>query len=143
MADFWISIVAAFIVYSLKAFLLNMVKPCFKEMILRHKMLKHNAAGRTGDSGSSKQKLQKPPINEKLLETKARSATDKLFFANYFSLTAFVGYILIKDKPWLPWYLGGHSGNDSVMEGFVNMPFTPMDETLYYIGLVTLGHPLQ
>ena len=84
----------------------------------------------------------KKVINEKLLDTKAKHASDKLFFVVYYTMTSIAWYYQIYDKTWLPWYLGGAKENVSIMSGFVNMPFTPLDEKLYFFGLFMLGQPL-
>ena len=101
--------------------------PKFRAVIHKHKSQATFADG------------TKKPVNEKLIDVKAISAADKLFYTCYFSMTTIIMYQVIKDKPWLPWYLGGASDNVSIMSGFDNIPFTPMDEKLYFIGLLLLG----
>ena len=47
---------------------------------------------------------------------------------------------MIKDESWLPWYLGG---SGFVNSGLENVPFTPMNPTIYTFGLIFLGYPVQ
>ena len=40
----------------------------------------------------------------------ARKASENLFGVFYFIFASFYGWMLLKDTPWLPWYLGGMQG---------------------------------
>ena len=58
------------------------------------------------------------------------------------SLASIGCYMVMKDEPWVPWYMGG-SNEGNIGEGFANMPFTPMSKGCYIFGLILLGKPLQ
>lgn len=49
-------------------------------------------------------------------------------------------WLVIRGKPWTPWFMGG-SGNFA--DGFIDMPFSQMDTEGYYFGLILLGLPLM
>ena len=53
---------------------------------------------------------------------------------------AFGNWYLMKDKYWLPWYVGG---TGQLSEAFPNCPFSPMDWNMYVCGLVLLGYPIR
>ena len=77
---------------------------------------------------------------QEFFEFKARKAAEKVFnFFWHLSVTV-ANYYLMRDAEWLPDYLGG---TGDMKLGFVDMPFTPMNEPLYILGLVMLGHPLS
>ena len=56
------------------------------------------------------------------------------------SFAAGGAYYVMYDQPWCDWYFGG---SGTLLNGFENMPFTPMYELNYYWGLFILGHPIQ
>ena len=111
--DLYLSFIAAIVVWSLKKIAFITMMPCMLGVIRRKKEAKNKTT---------------KAIDEKVVQVKAKAAVDKVFFAAYFIMSSIVWYMVIKDKAWLPWYLGGAPGNVSVMGGFTNMPFTPMDE---------------
>ena len=70
---------------------------------------------------------------------KAKKAGHNAYKLLWHSFAAAGSYYCIAGKDWLPWFFGG----DGVLaNGFVNMPFTPLDRTAYIFGLILLGHPL-
>mmetsp|Transcript_9089 Transcript_9089/g.12362 ORF Transcript_9089/g.12362 Transcript_9089/m.12362 type:complete len:100 (-) Transcript_9089:629-928(-) len=82
---------------------------------------------------------RKDKETEEMLAFKSKKAAHNLFMAIWHAFCTIGLYYCVRGKPWTPWFLGG-DGN--FLDGFTNMPFTPMDLDGYFFGLIILGHPL-
>ena len=74
-----------------------------------------------------------------MLEYKAGKSAAKAWNTLYHSSAAFCAYMVMKGKPWHPWFLGG---TGTLEEGFLNQPFGAMDMDGYYFGFIIYGYPV-
>lgn len=72
---------------------------------------------------------------------KEKKCAEKVYMLIWHTVAAAGCYYVMKDEPWVPWYLGG-SPDGAISEGFTNMPFTPMNRNCYIFGLILLGKPV-
>lgn len=75
-----------------------------------------------------------------MVDFKAGKAAAKVWNAFFHASAALGAYMVMRGKPWHPWFLGG---TGQLTDGFLNMPFSVMDLEGYYYGLVIFGHPVQ
>ena len=68
-------------------------------------------------------------------------AAEKVYMFLWHSAASLGCYLVMKDEPWTPWYMGG-SKDGAISAGFANMPFTPMSQNCYIFGLILLGKPV-
>ena len=78
--------------------------------------------------------------SEDMVLFKAKKSTVQLHLTLWHLFAAVGLWYVIRGKPWTPWFMGG---DGDFVNGFVNMPFSPLDTDGYYFGLILLGHPLQ
>ena len=57
----------------------------------------------------------------------------------YFVCSAFWGWSVLKDTPWLPWYLGGQAGGDYKAMDLTTI-YTQYKPDLYNYSLYTFGY---
>lgn len=75
-----------------------------------------------------------------LKEKYAKKAIHTGFATCYFLVSSIWGWSVLKDKPSLPWLIGGHGS----FENFdVSKFFLPMDEAVYNYSLFTMGYHVQ
>jgi len=79
---------------------------------------------------------------EEMSEIKESRAAEKFVLLIWHMIASLVCYWLMKDYSWVPSYLGGPK-DGAIVNGFVNMPFTPMATDCFIFGLILLGEPLQ
>ena len=116
IADFWISVLSAFAVYYLQKWTTDWLIPII---------------GRVSE--------YKPLESKELKHEKSKKAAEKIYKTFWHMGCAIGAYAIIKDCNWLPWYFGGKG---DLVYGFENMPFSPMNDSLYLYGLIVFGHPL-
>ena len=85
--------------------------------------------------------ISKEQNDEELRKKYAHKAADKLYRTTYFIISSFWGWYVLKDTPFLPWYLGGRAGgqytNIEMKSVFPEYP-GPLIEYSYY----TFGYHL-
>lgn len=116
MKDFWIPIVSGIILFWVKKGITTFLHPYVKRVAV---------------------KLENE--TDELFDFKTGKAAAKAFNAIFHGGAALGAYLIMRGKPWHPWFLGG-TGDFS--DGFLNMPFSDMDYPGYIFGLVLFGHPV-
>ena len=101
LRDLWISVLSAVIIYFSHSYMEKYLDP-FMCAIAKHV---------EGEG-------------ETLRNFKAKKSIHNLHMTIWHIYCAVGHWYVIKNKPWTPWFMGG-SGN--FVDGFVNMPFSPMD----------------
>lgn len=84
--------------------------------------------------------LSKEQENEDLRRKYAKKMLHMLFNFCYFSVSATWGWSVLKDKPSLPWYIGGAGSLKNFTLGTVFLDFDP---AVYHYSLYTMGFHVQ
>ena len=117
ISDFWITLVSAFIIFTLNSILKKLGEPLVRKMT-----------------------TFEPDDTEKEKQIKMTHTTKKtLYPLVWHAFAGFVGNWVLKDEKWLPWYVFG-SGNFA--DGFENSPFTPINPRVHTWGLIIAGYPI-
>jgi len=69
----------------------------------------------------------------------AHKACEQIYGFIYFTSSAYWGWSVLKDTPYLPWYLGGMAGGNYT-NAFMKTIFIPVDPRLYIYSLYTYGY---
>ena len=101
MTDFWISIVSGFCFFWGKRILTAGLYPLVRTVV-----------------------CQLEGENDELVDLKAGKAAAKAWNTLYHAGAALGAYMVMRGKPWQPWFLGGMG---ELSDGFLNMPFSDMD----------------
>jgi hypothetical protein len=78
--------------------------------------------------------------SDELFRLKARKSSSKLHSTLWHTFASVYAWTVIRGQVWLPWYLGGEG---ELVNGFANMPFQTIDQSIYMFALITLGNPLE
>ena len=78
---------------------------------------------------------------EDMLLFKSKKASHNVFMSIWHTFSTLGLLYCIRGKAWTPSYMLG-LGSGSFINGFPNMPFSPMDKDGYMFGLIILGHPV-
>ena len=79
----------------------------------------------------TKEKAGEPISEEERIEI-AKKIEGHIFDATVYTVSSVWGYMVCKDKDWMPWYLGG---SGSVSNGFIDAPFNEIDQAVLFYGL--------
>ena len=96
LSDFWVSFVAAIVVYTGEKVFVNATWTFFYNNVKQKK-------------------------DEELRLKKTRKASEKMYYTIYFSLVTYYGYYVLSKSDFLPPMMGGKAGNDMVKQ-YINFP---------------------
>ena len=115
--DFWIPVASGFLMYHSKKW----ITACLYRIV-------HAIS------------IRLPTENDDMFDFKVGKSASKAWNALFHIFAALSAYLVMRGKPWHPWFLGG---TGELQDGFLNMPFSEMDYSGYLFGLIIFGHPLQ
>ena len=115
--DLWITLVSALCIYVSKKVIIFVMQPVLFKL---------------------SKKVEKE--SEELFRLKAGKSAIKFQSTFWHIFASVYAWIVLRNQTWLPWYLGGEG---ELINGFTNMPFQPIDQSVYVFGLITLGNPLE
>ena len=84
-------------------------------------------------------RLSKERNDEDLRARYAHKACEQIFGFIYFTCSAYWGWSVLKDTPYLPWYLGGMAGGDYTNTSMKTI-FGFVDLSIYDYSLYTYGY---
>jgi len=84
-------------------------------------------------------RLSKEQNDKELRARYANKACDQMYGFLYFVTSAYWGWSVLKDTPYLPWYLGGMAGGNYTNTTLKTI-FNHVDPRIYDYSLYTFGY---